>query len=120
MEKTTTGYSAYAEKYGVITTGADLKELKENMVDAINLYFEEMEEKAATANDLTYKIDLKSFFDLYPVLNAAALAQRVGMNKALLSQYTTGKKKASEAQLKRIVEGAREVGKELMSVADIF
>lgn len=41
VEKTKCGYSAYAEKYPVYTVGTTLKELKANMLEALNLYFKE-------------------------------------------------------------------------------
>jgi predicted RNase H-like HicB family nuclease len=41
VERTKTGYSAYAKNYPVATTGKDLIELKANIVEAMNLYFEE-------------------------------------------------------------------------------
>ena len=40
IEKTNTGYSAYADKYPVYTVGTSLEELKINMLDALNLFFE--------------------------------------------------------------------------------
>ena len=36
VERTKTGYSAYAQNYTVATTGDDLVELKSNMVESIN------------------------------------------------------------------------------------
>lgn len=41
VEKTKTGYSAYAEKYPVYTVGATLDELKANMIESLNLFFQE-------------------------------------------------------------------------------
>lgn len=40
IERTKTGYSVYAEKYPVYTVGNTLEELKTNMLEALNLYFE--------------------------------------------------------------------------------
>ena len=36
VEKTSTGYSAFAEKFPVYTTGGDVRELTNNMIEAIN------------------------------------------------------------------------------------
>lgn len=44
VEKTRTGFSAYAEnfeKYSVGTTGGDMKELKDNIFEAINFHLDE-------------------------------------------------------------------------------
>lgn len=57
VEKTTTGYSAYAENCPVYTVGTTLKELKVNMLEAINLYFEE-QGKIVTETDLKITLDL--------------------------------------------------------------
>ena len=40
VEKTKTGYSAYAENYSVFTVAKTLEELKTNILEAINLHFE--------------------------------------------------------------------------------
>ena len=51
VERTKTGYSAYAEKYPVYTVGSSLEELKANLLEAINLYFE-TKGKTITEKDL--------------------------------------------------------------------
>ena len=38
IERTNTGYSAYAEKFPVYTVGKSLEGLKSNILEAINLY----------------------------------------------------------------------------------
>ncbi len=47
VEKTKTGYSAYAEKYPVYTVGSSLEELKTNILEALNLYFEKQDKTIA-------------------------------------------------------------------------
>ena len=41
VEKTENGYSAFAKKQSVYTVGETLDELKRNILEALNLYFEE-------------------------------------------------------------------------------
>ena len=41
VENTRTGYSAYVRKYPVFTTGNNLEEIRVNVLEALNLYFEE-------------------------------------------------------------------------------
>jgi predicted RNase H-like HicB family nuclease len=41
VERTATGFSAFADEIPVFTTGADLEELKSNMNEAVSLYFSE-------------------------------------------------------------------------------
>jgi predicted RNase H-like HicB family nuclease len=112
VERTTTGYSAYATHHSVYTVGETLTELKANMVEALNLHFEETGRKVTEA-DLQLKPDLPQFFEFYKVINAKALAARIGMPQSLLAQYIGGHKKPSPKQTTRILEGVRAVGREL-------
>ena len=50
IEKTKTGFSAYAEKYSVYTTGKDIAELKFNILEATNLFFYDKEKKISEMN----------------------------------------------------------------------
>ncbi len=115
VERTKTGYSAYASKYPVFTTGKSLEELKLHVLEALNLYFHKSN-KIVTEKELKIVLDLPQFFHFYKVINAKALAERIGMNQSLLSQYISGSKKPSSIQTKRILEGVQQVGKELSSV----
>lgn len=112
VEKTGTGYSAYAKDYPVFTVGDNMDELKENMVDAINTHFED-EGKAFELKDIRLRIDLPSLFEYYKEINAANLSKRIGMNRALLAQYINGIKEPSEKQVTRILEGIKSLGREL-------
>lgn len=115
VEKTGTGYSAYSETDGVFTTGANLAELRQNMVAVYNLQYRELG-RSATEADLRIVLDLSQFFEFYNVINAKALAARIGMSQSLLSQYITGLKKPSAKQTSRILDGVRAVGRELATV----
>ncbi len=85
VEKTNSGYSAYAENYPVYTVGNNLDELKNSIIEALNLYFEETK-VVITEDDLKIKLDLPQFFEFYKVINAKALSARIGMNQSLLAQ----------------------------------
>jgi predicted RNase H-like HicB family nuclease len=116
VEKTSTGYSAYAENYNVYTAGGDVKELIANIIEAFNFHFEDSEEKiTVTRKNLDLSFSIPSLFQLYPI-NVKHFAARIGMNYTLLSQYVQGRKKPSEKQTEKIVEGLKEVGKELSEV----
>ena len=115
VEKTKTGYSAYAEKYPVYTVGKSLEELKSNILEAINLSLEKSG-KSVTENDLKIVLDLPQFFEFYKVINAKALSERIGMNQSLLAQYIKGVKKPSPTQTNRILKGVQQVGRELAGV----
>ncbi len=100
VEKTKTGYSAYAEKYPVYTVGTSLEELKANILEALNLHFEKGG-KTISEKDLKITLDLPQFFEFYKVINAKALSERIGINQSLLAQYIKGIK--SLLQRKRSV-----------------
>lgn len=115
VEKTKTGYSAYAEKYPVYTVGNSLEDLKFNILEAINLHFES-KNKTISEDDLKITLDLPQFFEFYKVINAKALSERIGINQSLLAQYITGVKKPSANQTLRILKGVQQVGKELAAI----
>lgn len=119
VERTATGYSAYNAEEGAYTVGANFEELKSNMVEVLNLALDDSG-RTITIEDVKVTYDLKSFFDAYKVINAAALAKRLGMTQSLLSQYVSGNKKPSAAQTQRILEGVRAVGRELASMDFAF
>jgi len=115
VERTRTGYSAYATKYPVYTTGKSLDKLKTNIIEALNLHFNEKGTIIAE-KDLKITLDLAQFFVFYKVINAKALSERIGMNQSLLAQYIKGIKKPSSAQTQRILKGIQQVGRELAEI----
>jgi predicted RNase H-like HicB family nuclease len=115
VEKTRTGFSAFAQDHEVYTTGKTFAELKENILEALNFYFEDAGIKISP-KQIALEIDLKQFFQYYRVINAKFLAERIGMNPTLLSQYVQGRKKPSAQQTEKIIEGLNEIGKELSEI----
>lgn len=111
------GYSAIALiGNDFVGTQADtFDELKTNLIEALNLAYEELEIEHSL-NDLQFEFDLESFFDFYKVINAKALSERIGMNQSLLAQYIKGIKKPSPTQTKRILKGVQQIGRELTEV----
>ncbi len=115
VEKTDTGFSAYAENESVFTTGKTVSELMNNAFEAMELYFEDQEFQL-TRTDIKFEIDIQQFFKYYKVLNAKFLAEKIGMNETLLSQYVQGRKKPSEKQVHRILTGIQQIGQELSGI----
>ena len=117
IEKTNDGFSAYAADYPVFTTGSTMNELFSNIKEAFILYFDE-----ENFNDsrISFEIDFNQFFKHYKVLNANALAARIGMNPTLLSQYISGHKKPSASQSRRILYGINRIGHELAEMSVIY
>jgi transcriptional regulator with XRE-family HTH domain len=111
------GFSAYTkvDDTNIYAVGETLLELKNDALEAVNFNFEETG-TTYLPDDLIFKYDISSVFAAYPVINAKALGDRIGMSKSLLSQYVSGKKKASEKQVQRIMEGIQNVGKELQQI----
>ncbi|GHN00693.1 hypothetical protein WSM22_21820 [Cytophagales bacterium WSM2-2] len=112
VEKTKTGFSVFALEYPVFTTGKTIAELTKNLTEALNLYFED-DGIDVSEKDINLEIDIKQFFQHYRVINARFLADRIGMNASLLSQYVQGRKKPSTLQTQKILRGINEIGKEL-------
>jgi predicted RNase H-like HicB family nuclease len=117
IEKINTGFSAYAKDYPVYTTGATMNELLGNINEAFTLYFED---KKYNAGQIAFEIDFKQFFQYYKVINSKALAEKIGMNPTLLSQYVRGHKRPSEQQSRRILYGINRIGQELAEMSVIY
>jgi len=119
VEKTETGFSAFSEEYPVFTTGRTITELIDNAYEASNLYFEDQKIQISHEN-LKFEIDFRQFFQYYKVLNSKFLADKIGMNPTLLSQYVQGHKKPSETQTEKILSGIQQIGKELAEINLIY
>jgi len=115
VEKTDTGFSAFSEDYPIYTTGRTIPELIDNALEAANLLFEEDDIRIEQEN-LKFEIDFKQFFQYYKVINAKFLANKIGMNPTLLSQYVQGRKKPSDAQTEKILLGIHKIGQELSEI----
>jgi predicted RNase H-like HicB family nuclease len=119
VEKTETGFSAYSEEYSIYTTGRTITELIDNAYEAANLYFED-EQVILAHENVKFEIDFKQFFQYYKVLNSKFLADKIGMNPTLLSQYVQGHKKPSESQTEKILAGIHQIGQELSEINLIY
>jgi len=117
ITKEDTGYSAntLVRNIFIATEAETFEALKTNVLEAVNLSFEEMG-FVYTLEEISFEYDLESFFDFYKVINAKALSERIGMNQSLLAQYIKGIKKPSPAQTKRIFQGVQQIGRELSEV----
>lgn len=113
VEKTDTGFSAYAVDYSIFTTGKSIPELINSAYEATEFYFENEKVKP---NGIRFEIDFKQFFKYYKVINAKFLAEKIGMNATLLSQYVSGTKKPSPKQTEKILSGIHQIGQELSGI----
>lgn len=112
VEKTRTGFSAFSEDLPIFTTGKTIPELINNAYEAVCLYFED-KKVIVTSDNINFSIDFKQFFQYYKVINAKFLAEKIGMNPTLLSQYIQGHKKPSDQQTNKILLGIHQIGREL-------
>jgi len=119
VEKTDTGFSAYSTDHSIFTTGKTIPELIDNAFVAVGLYLED-EDIVITHDQIKFEIDFKQFFQYYKVINAKFLADKIGMNPTLLSQYVQGHKKPSENQTEKILLGIHQIGKELSEINLIY
>jgi transcriptional regulator with XRE-family HTH domain len=118
VEITATGYSAvleYKENESVYTTGSNITELNLNLLEAFNLLLEE-KGLFVEIDNLNLCLDLQQFFEYYKVINSKYVANRIGMNPALLSQYVNGRKKPSKKQKTKIMDGLNAIGAELVGL----
>jgi predicted RNase H-like HicB family nuclease len=118
VEKTETGFSAYSDEFSIFTTGRTVPELINNSYEATQLYFEK--KYKVNHENLKFEIDFEQFFQYFKVLNSKFLAERIGMNPTLLSQYVQGHKKPSENQTEKILTGIHQIGQELSDMNLIF
>lgn len=117
ITKEDTGYSAYVftENISINTQVDTYEELKTNVLEAVNLAFED-KGFVYTINEIKFTLDLQSFFEFYKVINAKALSERIGMNQSLLAQYIKGIKKPSVNQTQKILYGVQQIGRELAEI----
>ena len=119
VEKTDTGFSAFSEDYPIYTTGRTITELLDNAFEAASLFFED-DKIQITRDNLKFEIDFKQFFQYYKVLNSKFLADKIGMNPTLLSQYVQGHKKPSDSQTEKILLGIHQIGQEFSEINLIY
>jgi len=118
VEKTGTGFSAYSDEFPIFTTGRTIPELLNNAYEATQLYFED--KYRIGYENIKFEVDFEQFFQYYKVLNSKFLAEKIGMNPTLLSQYVKGHKKPSEKQTEKILTGIHQIGQELSEMNLIY
>lgn len=73
----------------------------------INSFFEEKEPEQNPIGEL---------FKKYPQINVSAFSQQIGINRSLMAKYIYGIKTPSTERLKLILQGIRQLGKELSNI----
>ncbi len=110
IENTEKNLSAYIESAPVITVGNDIKEIEDNMNEAIDLYLESYKdmniapvEILSGEFELKFKIDAATFINYYSnIFTKAALSHITGINERQLWHYAAGVHKPRKQQLDKI------------------
>lgn len=124
MEKTDTGYSAYAPgTKGIYTAGESFGEVKENIAEAIAMqvgYLEETGESGEAEKlrnaEMDYYLDVKQFFEQYPMLNKSEFASYIGMNPSQLRKISKGIVALSDNKAQQIEMGLHKLASEFQAV----
>ena len=101
--------SAYIEGAPVITVGNDMREIEENMKEAIELYLEDNPNPCELLSgelELKFKVDAATFINYYSnIFTKAALSRITGINERQLWHYAAGVHKPRRQQLEKIQKG---------------
>ena len=114
IEKNKDGFWGSLDKLSsVFSYGSTLDELQTNMIEAIELYFEELD-KPLPKFKFELVMDIQEFFEINDFINISSLAKRIGMNSSLLRQYSKGIKYPGLNQVSKIEKAIKEIGAELL------
>lgn len=119
IEKTGTGFSAYAKDFsGIATVGQTFSELKENIDEVFELQVEYLQEKDSSIKledfEINYVVDLEQFFEYFSVINKTAFAEHYAkVNPSLFRQYTKGLTPLSSDKLRQISIGLHRLADEI-------
>ncbi|WP_373496151.1 type II toxin-antitoxin system HicB family antitoxin [Aquiflexum sp.] len=124
LEKSSTGYSAYApEEEGIYTVGETYEEVKENIVEVIEFRTEYLEEMGNSAEaerlrnaDIEYFLDIQQFFEQYSMLNKSEFANFIGMNPSMMRKISKGLVALSDAKARQIEEGLHRLAEDFSKV----
>ena len=112
--------SAYIEGAPVITVGNDMREIEENMKEAIELYLEDNPNPCELLSgelELKFQVDAATFINYYSnIFTKAALSRITGINERQLWHYAAGVHKPRRQQLEKIQKGIQALTKELSSI----
>ncbi|NBB17925.1 hypothetical protein GVN20_01030 [Runella sp. CRIBMP] len=107
-----------------VTVGNSEAEITQNMLELIEDFLEnEGKEheywKGVTLESIEfdYRYDLTAFFDLFSPLKINSIAEKAGINKALMRQYVSGVKHPSAQQVQKIESAIHAFGQNLMKVS---
>lgn len=113
--------SAYIEGAPIITVGNNIKEIEDNMKEAVELYLEDNEAPCEVMSgdfELKFKVDAATFINYYSgVFTKAALSRITGINERQLWHYAAGVHKPRKRQLDKIQKGISTLAEELSAIS---
>lgn len=113
--------SAYIEGAPIITVGNNIKEIEDNMKEAVELYLEDNEAPCEVLSgdfELKFKVDAATFINYYSgVFTKAALSRITGINERQLWHYAAGVHKPRKRQLDKIQKGISTLAEELSAIS---
>lgn len=97
---------------------ATKSQLKNCRLDLDGVWFDDLNEGLELSGFFAPKKmnPIGRIFWMFPELNAAAFARRLGISQPLFAAYVNGSKKPSAARSKQIGEEFHRIGRELMEV----
>lgn len=120
VENTGRNLSAYIENAPIITVGNTLKEIEDNMREAVSLY---LEDNTAPCEVLTgeftlvFKLDTATFINCYSgIFTKAALSRITGINERQLWHYAAGVHKPRKKQTEKMRNGISALVGELSAI----
>lgn len=107
-----------------VTVGNSEAEITQNMLELIEDFLENEGKEDEYWKGITlesiefdYRYDLTAFFDLFSPLKINSIAEKAGINKALMRQYVSGVKHPSAQQVQKIESAIHVFGQNLMKVS---
>jgi predicted RNase H-like HicB family nuclease len=120
LEKSSTGFSAFApDEEGIYTAGETYEEVKENIIEVIELRIEYLEEVGNSEEaerlrnmSIEYFLDIQQFFEQYSMLNKSEFANFIGMNPSMMRKISKGLVALSDAKARQIEDGLHRLADE--------
>lgn len=125
IESLNTNHSAYINNLdGVVATGSTFAEVKNNLIEAINLFIEACKETGCELPKelqgdyrIEFKMDVKSLLSLYTgIFTKSGLERLTGINQKQLWHYANGNSVPRRAQVLKIEKALHNLGAELLSL----
>ena len=125
VEQADNNYSAYIENLeGVYATGKTLTKVKENLLEAIDVFIETCESKGYElpaelqgSFEVDFRMDVRSLLNVYSgIFTKAGLERLTGINKKKLWHYANRKSLPRRAQVFKIENALQPLGNELISI----